>query len=137
MEFQKIEIPQGTFIGWGRKGQQITAKVLSYDPTGGRDFNGDPCPQLIGELADACDNYKDKGATHETLDAGEMITITAGIANLKRGLQAADPSPGDVVRLTFSDTYRTANGDGKVIDVEIARGAAPTSSSGVSADEVV
>jgi hypothetical protein len=124
-EFQKIEIPQGTFIGWGRKGQQVTVKVASFDPTGGKDFNGATCPQMIGTLTDDCTNYKDKGATEETLKAGEMVTVTAGVANLKRGLLAADPTPGDIVRMTFSDTYKTANGDGKVIDVEIARGSTP------------
>jgi len=136
-EFQKIEIPQGTFIGWGRKGQQVTVKVLSFDPTGGTDFNQKTCPQMIGELAADCTNYKDKGMTEETLRAGEMVTVTAGVANLKRGLLAADPHPGDLVRMTFADTYKTANGDGKVIDVEIARGAGAPAASGVAADDVV
>lgn len=120
-DFEKVEVPQGRFIGWGRKGQRVTVKVMSFDPTSGSDFSGKSCPQLIGELTESCTNYKDKGTVEETLDAGELVTVTAGLANLKRGLLAADPKVGDIVRMTFSDTYKTANGDGKVIDVEIAR----------------
>lgn len=129
MEFVKVEIPQGTFIGWGKKGQIVTVKVASFDPTGGTDFGGKPCPLLVGELVEACDNYKDKGTTLERLNAGELVSVTAGQANLKRGLLAADPTPGDVVRMSFTDTYKTANGEGKVIEVAIARGATPDADS--------
>lgn len=130
-EFKTIEVPQGRFIGWGQKGQCITVKVMSYDPNGGKDFNGNICPQMIGTLTDDADNYKDKGTAKERLDAGELVTVTAGVANLKRGLMAAEPTPNDIVRMTFTDTYKTANGDGKVIEVQIAR-----ATQSVTADDV-
>lgn len=130
-EFTKVEVPQGRFIGWGKKGQSVTVKVMTYDPNGGKDFNGNICPQMVGTLTEEADNYRDKGTTHERLPAGELVTVTAGVANLKRGLQAADPHPGDLVRMTFTDTYKTANGDGKVIEVQIAR-----ASLAVSAEDV-
>jgi hypothetical protein len=124
-EFQDVDIPQGAFIGWGKQGQTVTVTVASFDPTGGSDFNNNPCPLLVGTLTEAADNYRDQGTTHEQLDAGELVTITAGQANLKRGLLAADPKPGDIVRMIFTDTYKTASGTGKTIKVQIARSPAP------------
>lgn len=119
--FQTIEVPAGLFISWGRKGQQVTVRAVSFDATGGEDLNGKVCPQLVGELTEDCDNYRDRGASHERLSAGEMVTIQGNVANLKKGLLIADPHPGDLVRMTFADTYKTAKGEGKVIKVEIAR----------------
>jgi hypothetical protein len=131
-EFQDVDVPRGRFIGWGKVGQTITVKVASYDPTGGSDANGKVCPQMVGTLTEAADNYRDRGTTLEQLDAGELVTVTAGIANLKAGLLAADPKPGDLVRMEFIDTYKTANGTGKSIKIQIARGAA----NAVSADDL-
>lgn len=122
--WEDIEVPQGTFIGWGKIGQTVTGKVLSFSSEGGTDFNGNPCPQLVVELAEQADNYKDKGATHETIAAGELVTITAGLANLKRSLNAASLNPGDLVKITFDDTYKTPSGEGKSFKVQVARGAA-------------
>lgn len=119
-KYREIEVPTGRFIGWGKQGQQVSVKVATFDQTGGRDFNGDTCPQLVGTLIEDCDNYTDKGTKSEVLKAGEMVTVTAGISNLKKGLLIADPNPGDFVRMTFVDTYKTAQGDGKVIKVEHA-----------------
>jgi hypothetical protein len=120
-DFKTIEVPTGRFIGWGKLDQQVTVRVVSFDPTGGTDFKNNICPQLIGTLVADCDTYKDKGATKERLEAGEMVTVNGGLANLKKGLLIADPKPGDLVRMTFVDTYKTAEGDGKVIKVEHAR----------------
>ncbi len=120
-EFRKIEVPTGVFISWGKQGQRVTVKTVAFDATGGKDFGGNICPQLIGTLVEDCDNYRDKGATHERLKAGEMVTVNGGVVNLKKGLLLADPTPGDLVRMTFVDTYKTKDGDGKVIPVEIAK----------------
>lgn len=121
-EFKTIDVPTGRFISWGKLDQCVTVKVVSYDPVGGRDFQNNICPQLIGTLTEDADNYRDKGAVHERLPAGEMVTVNGGVANLKKGLLLADPKPGDLVRMTYVDTYKTAQGDGKVIKVEHARG---------------
>jgi len=131
-DFKTIDVPTGRFISWGKLDQQVTVRVVSFDPTGGRDFQNNICPQLIGTLTEACDNYRDKGATHERLDAGEMVTVNGGVANLKKGLLMADPKPGDLVRMTYVDTYKTAQGDGKVIKVEHA----PSEPAAVSADDL-
>jgi hypothetical protein len=121
-EFTTIEVPTGKFISWGKLAQQVTVRTVAFDPVGGRDFNNNICPQLIGTLTEDCDNYRERGTVHERLRAGEMVTVNGGVANLKKGLLMADPKPGDLVRLTFADTYKTAQGDGKVIKVEHAPG---------------
>lgn len=131
-EFTKVEVPRGQFIGWGPKpGQVVTVKVTSFDPTGGSDANDKPCPQMVGTLIGEADSYRDQGATKTHLPDGELVTVTAGIANLKAGLAAADPKPGDTVRMDFNDTYKTAKGTGKVIEVSIAR-----ASQSVTADDI-
>lgn len=143
-EFQKVEVPVGRFIGWGpAKGpsdppQTVTVNVLDFDPTGGRDFNDQPCPQLVGTLVDDCDNYRDKGTTHERIKAGELVNVTGATANLRKGLLIADPKRGDLVRMTYNDTYEAAKGQGKVVQVEVARGAGSDASAEgtVSEDEL-
>lgn len=135
-DFQDVEVPRGRFIGWGNKPpQKVTVKVISFDPTGGTDFNGNICPLMLGNLVEACDNYRDKGAVKERLDADELVSVKGATANLKAGLLAADPKPGDVVQMDFTDTYKTSNGTGKTIDVRIARGAGNQQS--VSAGDVL
>jgi hypothetical protein len=135
-EFTKVEVPRGQFWGWAVKPpQEVTVKAVSYDPTGGTDANDKPVPRLIGTLLEPTTSYRDKGTTPVKMDAGELVTIEGGVANVKSGLLAADPQPGDIVKLVFSDTYDTTKGgkgSGKQIDVFIARG----SSGAVSEDDV-
>lgn len=122
-DWQDIEIPQGTFIGWGEIGQTITGKVLSYSADGGSDFGGNPCPQVVIELTDSATNYRDKGATKESIDSGELVTLTCGQAKLKRNIVAASLSVGDLVRVRYDDNYKTASGEGKSFKVQVARAA--------------
>lgn len=122
-EWKKVDVPQGRFIGWGKKGQQVTIDVLDYQPNGGTDFNNNQCPLVTGTLVDDCDNYTDKGTKHERLKAGELVSVTCGQANLRKGMLACDPKRGDLVRLTYTDTYTASKGEGKVIEVEHAPGA--------------
>lgn len=131
-EFTKVEVARGDFIGWASKPPQtVIVKVQSFDPLGGTDANDKPCPQLVGTLTEDTVSYRNQGTEKRDVKAGDLVTVTAGIANLKAGLLAADPKPGDVVKMDFNDTYKTAKGTGKVIEVLIAR-----ASLAVSADDV-
>lgn len=121
-QWQDVEVPQGAFIGWGEKGQTIVGRVLSFSVEGGTDFNGNKCPQMVLELTGDAVNYKDKGTTKETIASGEMVTITAGQANLRNNLLAALPSTDDLISIRYDDDYKTANGTGKSFKVQIARG---------------
>lgn len=134
-DFEKVEVPRGTFIGWGAKpGQKMTAKVVAYGDEDGRDFNGNACPLVVAELIEPFTNYRDKGATKEELAAGELISMTCGIANLKRHVKAAALQPGNVFQLEFTELYKTDQGDGKAFEMQVARTKAPA---GVAADSIV
>lgn len=124
-QWEDVEIPQGTFIGWGEIGQTVTGTVISFAAEGATDFNDNPCPQLVIELTEQAITFKDKGTTRDSIPAGEFATITAGQANLKRNLLAAALTPGDTVRIKFEGTYKTGKGEGKSFKVQVARGQAP------------
>lgn len=113
---------QSSFIGWGKLDQQVTFEVLTFEPAGGKDFNGNPVPRVVGTLTEDCDNYRDlRGDTERVkLRAGTQVTVEGGVENLRRGLLLAEPKRGDLLRLTYVDTYETNQGKGKVIKVEHA-----------------
>lgn len=123
-QWQTVEVPRGDFIGWGKVGQQITVAVASFSVAGGRDFNDEPCPELVGSLTEDADNYREKGTKHEHLKAGTMVVLKGGQASLKRALQAADPKKGDLVRITYTADVKVDKGTAKDFTVEIAPGAA-------------
>jgi len=51
MSWETVEVPRGSYIGWGTKpGQQVTGRITDYDPTGATDFAGEPVPHLEVEL---------------------------------------------------------------------------------------
>jgi hypothetical protein len=124
-DWQDVEVPQGRFIGWGKIGQTITGRVVTYSDTEGRSFNDEPCPLLVLELTEAATSYRVKEGTSEDLAAGEMVSITCGQANLRRTVRAGDLTPGDLVRIKYDDTYKTASGEGKSFKMQVARGAKP------------
>lgn len=123
-EWNTVEIPRGTFLSFAKKGQVFTVKVVSFDPAGGRDFNDGICPQLVGTLTEDADNYRDKGTTHEALKAGTLVTINAGLYDVRKGLLIADPKPGDLVRMTYEADEKVDKGTVKRIKVEHARAGA-------------
>jgi len=133
-DWEDVQVPRGTFVGWGTKpGQKMTGKVLTYDETGGSDFNGNPCPQVVAELTEPFTNYRDKGTVEETIAAGELVSITCGQANLKRTVRAAALEPGNLFQLAFTDTFKAEKGDGKVFEMKVNR----TRPAGVAADSIV
>jgi hypothetical protein len=129
--WEDVEVPKGTYIGWGKVGQTVTGKVLSFSADGAKDFNGNVCPLLVLELTEQCDNYRDKGATHETISAGELVSITAGQAALKQAVVAAGFRTGDLTQIVFEGTHKSSAGnDVKDFKVRVARGATPEPSDG-------
>lgn len=74
----------------------------------GKDFNGNPCPELILEL-----------------DDGEEKTVTAGQVRLKAELAEKRPNVGDRVRITYSGVSRDARpgrAPSKEFTVEVKEG---------------
>lgn len=128
-EWESVEVPRGAYISWGTKtGQNVTGKVLDYNPTGGNDFNEQPCPQLAVELTEPAASINKEGERTD-FDAGELVQLNAGQVSLKRALRAADPAPGDLVKITLSDLVKTSKGTVKEFDIKIARGAGASTSS--------
>jgi hypothetical protein len=75
MTWNKIEVPSGNFIGWGRVGQQVTLHVIAYEAEGGRDFNGQACPQLVGKLTAPTDSHRKDGPP-QNYQIGDIVTVT-------------------------------------------------------------
>lgn len=121
--WETIEVPRGAYIGWGtKKGQHVTGKVIDYQPEGGTDFNGNACPSATIELTEAAASFN-KDGDRSNFEAGELIQLNAGQVSLKRALRAADPSPGDLVKITLINLAKTDKGTVKEFDIKIARGA--------------
>lgn len=122
-QWETVDVPAGAFIGWGTSaGQHVTGKVLEFDPAGGLDFNDKVCPQLVVELTERAASFN-KAGDRTDYDAGELVTLTCGLVRLSRAVKAAQPEPGDLVKVTMTGMERTANGEMKVFDLKIARGA--------------
>lgn len=121
--FESVVVPAGAFIGWASEpGQVITGIVTLFEEKGGTNYEGEPCPLLELRLTEPCYSVNKRGERTD-FQAGETVSITAGQANLKRNLRAAYPDRGDVIRIRMASIERTANGDAKVFQTEIARGA--------------
>jgi hypothetical protein len=125
--WETIEVPKGAYIGWGTKpGQYVTGKVLDYTPDGGTDFAGNPCPSIAIELTEKAASFNKAGERTDH-PAGELVQLNAGQVSLKRALRAADPSPGDLVKITLDNLVKTDKGEVKEFAIKIARGAGATS----------
>lgn len=110
-QWEEVVVPRGTYIGWGRIGQQVTGEVINYSPDGGTDYNDQPCPELVLVLTSPSETWTKKGTVKTDLEAGEFVTITAGLANLKSNIKSAHPEPGMVVRITYTADERSDKGN--------------------------
>jgi hypothetical protein len=121
-EWEEINLPQGTFFGWGKVGQTFQAEVVNFDPTGGSDFNGGTCPQLVGIAIGELETYRDKGTRREAIGDGDFVTLTCGQAQLAKKVTAAAPTAGDIIRIVYDSDYKTGKGTGKGFTVKVKRG---------------
>jgi len=134
-EWEEVDVPRGAYVSWGNKpGQHVTGKVLEYSIDGGTDFNQNPCPTVAIELVEKAVSVNKEGerTTHE---AGEIVQLNAGQVSLKRALRAADPSPGDLVKIELQSLAKTANGTVKEFGIKIARGAGVSAKPAAAADD--
>lgn len=120
--WENIEVPAGSYIGWGTEpGQTVIGKVLGFNMTGGTDFSGAPCPELQLELIEP--GYSmNKDNQRFDYQAGQLVNINAGGANLKRGVTAAQPAPGDLIKIELEKLEPLSGGRSvKVFAISIAR----------------
>lgn len=121
--WEEIAVPRGAYIGWGEKpGQKVLGEVLSYGDADGTDFDGKTCPQVSVVLtAEAHSHSKQDGWSK--FDAGELVVINCGQASLKRAVQAARMSPGDLMLLEMSGIEPLKGGKTvKVFSIKVKRG---------------
>lgn len=76
-------VTSGDYARFDQPGDQVVGIVK--EDREGRDFNGNPCPELVLEQ-----------------DDGSEITVTAGQVMLKRALAEKRPTVGDKIRITYS-----------------------------------
>lgn len=125
-QWETIEVPKGAYIGWGNKpGQHVTGKVIDYQPEGGTNFAGERCPSIAIELTEPAASFN-KDGDRSNFDAGDMVQLNAGQVSLRRALRAADPAPGDLVKITLENLAKTDKGTVKEFGIKIARGAGGT-----------
>lgn len=121
--WETIEVPRGAYIGWGTKvGQHVTGKVLEYAPNGGTNFAGEPCPALTIELIEKAASFTKDGERSEH-GPGEVVQLNVAQVSLKRAVRAADPAPGDLLKIVLSNLAKTEKGSVKEFSIQIARGA--------------
>jgi hypothetical protein len=121
--WEEVTVPKGAYLGWGSKpGQHVTGKVIDYSENGGTNFAGEPCPSATIELTEAAASFN-KDGDRTDFPAGEMIQLNAGQVSLKRAMRAADPKPGDLLKIELVNLAKTANGSVKEFSIKIARGA--------------
>lgn len=134
-EWEEVSVPRGAYISWGTKpGQHITGKVIEYAPDGGTDFAGNRCPSIAIELTEDGTSINKEGERAD-FKQGEMVQLNAGQVSLKRAIRAADPSAGDLLKITLSNLVKTTNGTVKEFDIKIARGNAAASKATQSDDD--
>lgn len=125
-DWEEVDVPRGAYIGWGMKPtQHVTGKVLEYSVDGGRDFYDKPCPAITIELTEPSASFNKEGDRTD-FPAGELVQLSAGQVSLKRALRAADPLPGDLVKITLDNILKGQGkngGDIKEFGIKIARGA--------------
>lgn len=128
LNWEKIDVPRGAFIGWGlRAGQTVTGVVVEFAPTGGTDFNGNVCPNMALDLVEEAWSA-DKAQNWSKHQAGDLVQLNCGQVSLKRAVHAADPSPGDLVKVELENILSGAGkngGDVKEFGIQIVRGFRP------------
>jgi hypothetical protein len=133
-DWEEISVPKGAYIGWGSKpSQHVTGKVLEFSHDGGTDFAGNRCPSIAIELTEKAASVN-KDGDRTDYDIGEIVQLNAGQVSLKRALRAADPSPGDLVKITLENLVKTPNGIVKEFGIKIARGAGTSTKPAAAAD---
>lgn len=123
--WEKIDVPRGSFIGWGlRAGQKVVGVVVEFSPTGGRDFDQNPCPNVAIELVEEAwsANKAQQWTKHER---GDLVQLNCGQVSLKRAVLAADLSPGDLVKVELENILfgqGKNGGDIKEFGIQVVRG---------------
>lgn len=100
------DVPSGDFFQFENPGDMLVGDVIGK--TLGKDFNGNPCPEM-----------------QVRQDDGTEVTATCGQAQLKAKLLEAKPQVGDRISITFTNTQRRDGGKTlKEFEVKVKTGGA-------------
>lgn len=104
-DWEPFEGGDGDFVKFANVGDEIIGAIT--DIKTGRDFNGNPCPQL-----------------HLTTDEGDERIVTAGQVMLKRALAEQAPQVGDRIKITYSGVgdAKPGKAPAKLFSVAVATG---------------
>jgi hypothetical protein len=124
--WERAEIdPDIHFKGWKdapSSDQDVYGRVLRWDRESGRDFNGDPCPELVVELLADTVSYRNRAGIKDLLSKGDHLQITCGLTNLRRGVEKLGPRVGDEIKIAFVDTAKSSKGSPtKIFTVDVRR----------------
>jgi hypothetical protein len=123
MAWETVDVPLGTFVGWGtKKGQHVTGIVTDYEENGGSDFNKNPCPLLEVELTERAASFN-KAGERTDIDPGDTVLLTIGQVNLRKAVKKADVKYGGLlgklVKITMIGQLKVAGGDMKEFEVQV------------------
>lgn len=124
MAFQKVEVPAGQYMGWSstKPGQIVQGKLLDYDEVGGSDFARNPCPLVVVQLDRRAVSVNKEGERTE-YEPGQELSVTCGLANLKKSIKKADRDfglrRGMGIRIELERFEKVPDGKVKVFDVQI------------------
>lgn len=124
-DWEDIPVPAGSFMGWGPTPNQqppVVGTVITYGDQDGQDFAGKPCPQVEVELSAPTYSVNKEGERFD-YNTGDLVTVTAGGANLRKAVRAAHLTPGDRVSIAFTETLKVPKGTVKIFTVRVKRGA--------------
>jgi hypothetical protein len=129
MAWEEIEVPKGSYVGWGnRTGQHVTGGLLSIDPVGATcppkpgQTVGDPCPLLEFELTEPAASY-DRDLNRTDFEAGQEVCLSVSQKQLQRAVAKAHLRPDDLVRIELTGSEKTTNGTVKLFKILVDRGA--------------
>lgn len=124
MAFQKVEVAPGNYMGWSgtRTGQIVEGKLVEYDEIGGRDFSKNPCPLLVVTLTRKAVSVNKEGDRTQ-YSPGDELSVTCGMANLKKSIKQADRdfglARGMGIRIELEEFQKVPDGKVKVFDVQV------------------
>lgn len=120
MAFEKVDVPEGTFIGWGTKpNQAVVGEVRDYSETAGKDYDKEPCPLVTVKLTETAHSFvKGKWSSFEP---GTVVLVTCGQPKLKQAIKFAEPKRGNLIKIVLTGLQDTANGEMKLYEVYMDR----------------
>jgi hypothetical protein len=104
-DWEPFEGGDGEFVSFKNVGDEIIGAIT--DIRTGKDFNGNPCPEI-----------------HITTDEGDERIVTAGQVMLKRALAEQAPQVGDRIKITYSGVgdAKPGKAPAKLFEVAVATG---------------